>query len=79
MNEQNNLGGSIGMVSISTTDKEAAIEAWINYVKKNPVKAKYKKEAYFKKYGLDINIEDEVETAEVKELKEIKNKIIKNK
>lgn len=64
---------------ISTTDKLAALEAISNYKKQNPAKFEAKKEALFKKYGLELN-EVELPKDETDEkMDALKTKLSKNK
>ena len=68
-------------VPIPKDDKEAALEALAAYKAQNPVKYEQKKEALFKRYGLDVK-KDVVEVSEDdndKELKELKETITKTK
>ena len=65
---------------IPLDDKAAALEAFVAYKAQNPTKAAKKKDAYFKKYGLDMEadtspVEDELD----KELKAVKKRVTKTK
>ena len=66
---------------IPKDDKAAALEAISAYKVQNPVKYEQKKEALFKKYGLDA-VKDSVEKVEDdndKELKALKKAVTKSK
>ena len=68
-------------VPIPKDDKAAALEAIAAYKAQNPVKYEQKKEALFKRYGLDA-VEDSVDPVEDdndKELKALKKKVTKAK
>lgn len=66
-------------VPIPKDDKAMALEAIAAYKVQNPVKYEQKKEALFKRYGLDVvkDSVDPVEDANDKELKELKKKVTK--
>lgn len=48
------------MKAIDPTDKAAAIQAIMDYKKQNPVKFELKKDALFKKYGIEDQAEVEI-------------------
>lgn len=64
---------------IPSDDKAAALEAIINYKKQNPKKFEAKKEALFKKYGLEIvDVEVPKDETDVK-MEALKDKLTKAK
>lgn len=69
---------TIAMKPIPTDDQVAALEAIANYKKQNPAKYALKKEALFKRYGLDLQEEPEEVSDELdKELEAVKKKVTK--
>lgn len=62
---------------INQTDKAAALEAIMNYKKQNPVKFELKKEALFKKYGLEVEELEEVKDETDIKLEKLKKKLTK--